>query len=97
LFGGSRGNFSKPPQPGRTVGDAETNSYQLPPSQFQCSDCFSSEQQELLRLDAIEVQFSRRHSEQFGQQMGQGCVEKLIFDLCVAVIAIAELISCTAS
>jgi hypothetical protein len=36
-------------------------------------------------------------SEQSEQQLGRGCTKKLLFDLCVAVIAIAELIFCTAS
>jgi hypothetical protein len=36
-------------------------------------------------------------SEQFEDQLGRGCVKKLIFDLCAALIAIGELISCTAS
>jgi hypothetical protein len=31
------------------------------------------------------------------QPMRRGCVRKLIFDLCVAVVEIAELISCAAS
>jgi hypothetical protein len=36
-------------------------------------------------------------SEQSEPQMGRGCVKKLIFDLCLAAIAIAELIACIAS
>jgi hypothetical protein len=50
-----------------------------------------------LRLDAVVLESGDDISEQFEEQMGRGCVQKLIFELWVAVIAITELISCTAS
>jgi hypothetical protein len=42
-------------------GESPPNSYEAPPSQFQCSHCFQSEQQELLQLDAVVLQFWPRH------------------------------------
>jgi hypothetical protein len=48
-------------------------------------------------LDTIELKFWRRHFGAIWPADGPWMREKLIFDLYVAVIAIADLISCSAS
>jgi hypothetical protein len=50
------------PTKGKTVsfGGSLPNSYEAPPSQSQCFHCFPSEQQELLRWDAVELESWRR-------------------------------------
>jgi hypothetical protein len=48
-------------------------------------------------LDAVALESGDIISEHFEEQIGRGCMKNQIVDLCVAVIATAELMSCSAS
>jgi hypothetical protein len=66
--------WRNPPNRGKTCCSVDVCRIPTNPLR-QCAHCFPSEQQELLRLDAVELELRWRHSEQCGQQMGRGRVK----------------------
>jgi hypothetical protein len=68
-------------------GGSPPNSYESPPSQFQCSHYFSSEQQELPRREAVELTFSRRHFGAIWAADGARMREKAEVPLDTAIIS----------